>query len=357
MSTVQSTSPIPDPTTENVPDPSTVKSTKNTVSSEVNEKAEPSASLVQAVKITKDQEAKLQTLIQSIPKILDQLDDKEYDEIFGYRINVAGEEYVNETIRNEILLKFLIANEYDVSITITKLVKTLNWRHTFKPLSAAYNEKFDAQLNKLGVVTYLPREKLDNFKVATWNLYGNVKDPKALFEHFGGSDSKLPGSTFLRWRVGLMEDSLSFVDFTDAANHKIAQIHDYNNVSMFRMDKKMKETTKEIIHIFGDNYPELLSTKFFLNVPSIMSWVFGFFTTIGVISKQTLQKFRPLNHGNLTEWFTEPLPSAYNGGNSSKIGSIFDLDVAKQAQIPTYAKVILEKINKENIEDLTNDVE
>ena len=34
---------------------------------------------------------------------------------------------------------------------------------------------------------------------------------------------------------------------------------------MFKIDPGM--TTKEIITIFGANYPELLSTKFFINVP------------------------------------------------------------------------------------------
>lgn len=33
---------------------------------------------------------------------------------------------------------------------------------------------------------------------------------------------------------------------------------------------------KDIIQILGDNYPELLSIKFFINVPYIMGWIFTF---------------------------------------------------------------------------------
>ena len=80
-----------------------------------------------------------------------------------------------------------------------------------------------------------------------------------------------------------MEKSLQLIDFTSTTDNRIAQVHDYNNVSMFKIDPGMK-ATKEIITIFGANYPELLSTKFFINVPLIMGWVF-IFKTIRVITE------------------------------------------------------------------------
>lgn len=310
--------------------------------------------MVTAVKITEQQQAKLDQLIAKLPDIIKKLKNPEYDEIFGYRINVSGTQYVDEQIRDEILLKFLIANDYDVSVTVNKLIDTLNWRAEFSPLSAAFNEKFPSELNKLGVITQFPESK-DNFSIATWNLYGNMKNPKVLFDKFGDSDSKRPGTVFLRWRVGLMEKSLAFIDYKDPNNHKIVQVHDYNGVSMFKADKGMRASTKEIIKIFGDNCPELLRIKFFLNVPSLMSWVFGFFSSIGIISKETLQKFRPLNNGDLTEWYSKDvLPKAYGGINKLEI---FDMDQSAKASIPEYGKVILEKINKSDIDDINLSVE
>lgn len=310
--------------------------------------------MVTAVKITPEQQKKLDQLVDKIPEILKKLKNPEYDEIFGYRINVSGEPYVKDEIRDEILLKFLIANEYDVNTTVAKLVDTLNWRAEFSPLSAAFNEKFPKELNNLGVITNFSGVS-DNYSIATWNLYGNMKNPKVLFDKFGGTDEKRPGTVFLRWRVGLMEKSLLFVDYKDPNNHKIVQVHDYNGVSMFKADKGMRASTKEIIKIFGDNYPELLRIKFFLNVPSLMSWVFGFFSSIGIISKETLQKFRPLNNGDLTEWYSKDLlPAAYKGLNKL---DILGMDQSDKAEIPEYGKVVLEKINKSAIEDINLSVE
>lgn len=306
----------------------------------------------------------LQQLIDSIPLIILKVANKDYDEIFGYRIAEDGEEYVEKDIRDEILLKFLIGNKYDLSSTINNLVEVLNWRCKFLPLSAAYNEKFPDDLNKLGVITVSLNETIANYKVGTWNLYGQVVLPKLLFQNYGednddDSDRKRDSdqkrdSVFLRWRVGLMEKSLLFLDYQDPNNSKIVQIHDYNNFSMFRIDKNMRSSTKEIIEIFSQNYPELLSTKFFINVPTIMSWVFGFFSTIGVISKETLDKFKPMNHGNLSQWLNQELPTPY-GGNSTKL--IYDLDKSTNAKIPTYGKIILEKFSAKIIDEINLSVE
>lgn len=299
-----------------------------------------------------EQVEKLSKLIKLIPDILKELKNSDYDEIFGYRINVDTESQVNVPVRNEILLKFLIANDYDVQVTKEKLVKTLNWRNEFKPLSAAYLETHDKELDTLGAITKFNDNEKANLKVVTWNFYGNLKSPKKLFEKFGDAEGKeeknqeLPGSRFLRWRIGLMERSLALVNYSDPQNHKIAQIHDYNNVSMFRIDPGMKAATKEIIEIFGNNYPELLSTKFFINVPTLMSWVFTFFNKIGVISEETLKKFQILNNGNLSSYFGESnLPKEYNGGKTTQIKDIFGLEnsIKSSMEFPEYGKHLLDK--------------
>ena len=139
-----------------------------------------------------------------------------------------------------------------------------------------------------------------------------------------------------------MERALLLIDFTDKSNSKIAHVHDYNNVSMFLMDPGMKAATKEIIKIDGDNYPELLSTKFFINVPTIMSWVFTFFRTIGLVSEDTWKKFQVLNSGNLATWFGENnLPKAYNGLNDSTVELLFASEAKTEA--PEYAKIMIHK--------------
>lgn len=314
--------------------------------------------LVKSTKLTEEQEKKLQQLIQDIPDILAKTEDPSYDEIYGYRIAPEEKEYVNVEIRNEILLKFLIAREYDIEKAKEMLVNTFNWRRKFLVLSAAYDEKFDKDLEKMGVITNYEGNK-DNFSVVTWNLYANLKNPKKLFAKFGvGVDNPdktdLPGTMFLRWRVGLMERSLALLDFTNPDKCKIAQVHDYNNVSMFRMDPGMKAATKEIITIFGDNYPEFLSKKYFINVPLLMGWVFAFFKATGFMSAATLKKFEMLNHGDLSEAFgKENLPQAYNGGETNeKFPDIFALQVDDSTiESPEYGLIILEKLKKAQEEE------
>lgn len=312
--------------------------------------------LVTSQKLTDEHSKKLQQLIDSIPEILASTDNPEYDEIYGYRIAPDGEEYVNSTVRNEILLKFLIATEYDVAAAKKKLAKSLNWRREFQLLRAAYVEQYDEDLEKLGVITDY-ENNTDNFKVVTWNLYANLKNPKKLFAKFGvGVDSeeksgKLPGTMFLRWRVGLMEKSLLLLDFTNEHNCKIAQVHDYNNVSMFRMDPGMKAATKQIITVFSDNFPELLSKKYFVNVPLLMGWVFSFFKATGLMSAATLKKFEMLHHGDLNEAFgKENLPKEYNGGvENENVPSIFTSAVPEDKfKVPEYATVIIEKFFSED---------
>lgn len=300
--------------------------------------------LITSTKLGEENSQKLETLINEIPNILSKLKNPGYDEIFGYRINVIGTEFVDETIRNEILYKFLAAEEFNVDKTVERLVKTLDWRNEFRPLSAAYKEKFDTDLEDLGVITKFEGEDVKtNLSVTTWNLYGKLKNPKKIFEQYGKDlkqDDNLPGSPFLRWRVGIMERSLLNVDFTSEDNNKIAQVHDYKGVSMFRMDPGMKASTKEIISIFGDHYPELLSVKFFLNTPTLMSWMFTALKLLGIVSAETAKKFQVINSGDVSDWFPKSaIPVAYGGSSSKSLSELQDL---YNFEAPSYGASIIE---------------
>lgn len=317
-------------------------------------------------KLSTEKLEKLTELIGAIPEVLSATENSEYDEIYGYRIAPEGEEHVDEAVRNKILYKFLVASGFDVEAAKKKLTNSLNWRRKFQVLNAAFGERYDADLEKMGVITEYP-DNSDNFRVVTWNLYANLKNPKKLFAKFGvGVDSdntkgELLGTMFLRWRVGLMERSLGLLDFTDLDNNKIAQVHDYNNVSMFRIDPGMKAATKEIITVFSDNYPELLSKKYFINVPLIMGWVFTFFKATGLMSAETLKKFEMQNHGNLSDSFgKDNLPKDYNGGvENPDVATIFISEVTfDQIKIPEYGQVIIDKFFKKSGEEaIANEAE
>jgi hypothetical protein len=78
--------------------------------------------------------------------------------------------------------------------------------------------------------------------------------------------------------------------------YKMIQVHDYLNVSFLRMDPSVRAASKETIQVFATAYPELLSEKFFVNVPLVMGWVFTLMKTF--LSKATVKKFHPLSYGS-----------------------------------------------------------
>ncbi|KAL6453208.1 SFH5 Phosphatidylinositol transfer protein SFH5 [Candida maltosa Xu316] len=310
------------------------------------------SSTIKSIELDDKQAVKLSLFVESLPDILLKLENPEYDEIFGYRINTTDKPHVDENIRNEILLKFLVADNYDLKLAEERLIKTLNWRNKFQPLHAAFAEKFDDELNELGSITNFTSAK-PNLHVTTWNLYGNLKNPKTIFQKF--ESTSLPGNQFLRWRIGMMEQALQLLDFSNSELNKIAQIQDTNNVSMFSIDPGMKQGMKDIIQIFGENYPELLSVKFFINVPYIMGWVFTFFKTIRLISEETLKKFQVLNHGDLGEFYPKSdLPKNYGGENDQ---SIFDIDIGNTIKLNSYGQVMLANTRDKKLEDNDTEVE
>lgn len=60
--------------------------------------------------------------------------------------------------------------------------------------------------------------------------------------------------------------------------YQMIQVHDYKGVSFLRMDSDTKAATAETIKVLSTAYPEMLSHKYFVNVPTIMvrslaSWI------------------------------------------------------------------------------------
>jgi phosphatidylinositol transfer protein SFH5 len=85
-----------------------------------------------------------------------------------------------------------------------------------------------------------------------------------------------------------------------------------------------------VISQFSTAYPELLKTKFFVNVPAIMGWVFSAMKLF--LSKDTLRKFHPMGWGSglAAEMgkVGEKLPKAY-GGKGKELGVDGEGEVVK----------------------------
>jgi len=93
----------------------------------------------------------------------------------------------------------------------------------------------------------------------------------------------------------------------------IVQVHDYADTSMFSMSAITRRASKSTIQIFSDHYPELLATKFFVNVPSVLAWVFGAISNF--LSKETVAKFVVLGDAkDLDKYINlDQLPERYGG--------------------------------------------
>ncbi|KAI9845577.1 MAG: Non-classical phosphatidylinositol transfer protein (PITP) [Sclerophora amabilis] len=226
-----------------------------------------------------------------------------------------------------ILQKFLRANENDVDKAAAQLTGTLRWRREFDVRKAVEEEVFDHDtFAGLGYVTVVDRQSEDEEgegqeqgkEVVTWNIYGAVQDKKRTFGDL---------ERFLRWRVALMEKSLSHLSLAsaragpipdyntggaDADPYQMTQVHDYLSVSFLRMDPAVKAASQRTIALFQAHYPELLSRKFFVNVPTVMGWLFSLMKTF--MAKETARKLTVLSEGRyLVGELGEGVPEVYGG--------------------------------------------
>jgi len=197
--------------------------------------------------------------------------------IWGVELNPNG---VKEARESVVLMKFLRARNLNVEAAATMLTATLRWRAQFK-VDEALEEKFPEELfGKLGRV--YGRDK--GGRPVTYNLYGGDQDLKAIF-------SDIP--RFLRWRVALMERGVLLLDFENV--DQMVQVHDYEGVGMSSRTPESKSAAAEATNLFQSHYPELLHKKFFVNVPTIMTWVFWAFKPL--MSAQTVAKMAVVGSG------------------------------------------------------------
>ncbi|KAI0339453.1 CRAL/TRIO domain-containing protein [Trametopsis cervina] len=183
-----------------------------------------------------------------------------------------------------VLMKFLRARELRVSDAETMLVATLRWREEFK-INELLNEEFPQDV--FGGIGHVFGHDKDGRPV-TYNLYGGGIDMTPVF-----SDVK----RFIRWRVQLMEKTVRTLDYEKY--DQMVQVHDYAGVNFLGgRDANQKAAASEATKIFQDYYPEFLSTKFFINVPTFAAWIFWFFKSL--LSSKTFAKMSVVGPGEKT---------------------------------------------------------
>ncbi|KAF4955368.1 hypothetical protein FGADI_4613 [Fusarium gaditjirri] len=217
-----------------------------------------------------------------------------------------------------VLQKFLRANNDDPVAAEKQLTQALEWRKKMNP-TALVAQTFDS--SKFGDLGYVTVHKGENGKetIITWNIYGAVKDNKATFGNV---------EEFIKWRAAIMELSVQKLKLDQVTEpipeggedpYQMIQVHDYLNVSFFRMDPAVKAASKETISVFSMAYPELLAHKYFVNVPAIMGWMFGAMKLF--LAPATLRKFHPMTSGTTLatelKGIVSTLPREYGGQGAS----------------------------------------
>ncbi|KAI0536810.1 CRAL-TRIO domain-containing protein [Xylaria digitata] len=198
-----------------------------------------------------------------------------------------------------VLQKYLNANDGDIVKAKDQLTKTLDWRKKTQPLKLIEQTFSKEKFGGLGYVTTYSAEGDEKDKareIFTWNVYGNVK---SIDVTFGSLDE------FINWRVALMEQAVQELSFStattpitsdpDADPYKMFQVHDYKGVSFLRQAPQVKAASTETIRVFATAYPELLKEKFFVNVPAVMGFMYGFMKLF--VAARTIKKFHPMSNG------------------------------------------------------------
>lgn len=232
-----------------------------------------------------------------------------YDEFYGYKLVPGGNgcEYYQEKIADDLIFKLCQAYKFNEVEIIDRVVRVLNWRRDFNPLKAGFLEQHDSVFENIGYLT--TDDKNDsNKQTITWNLYGQIKDRSKMF---GTATS---AEKFIRYRIGLMERGIRLLEFDDPDNCYMTQVHDYKGVSMFNMDSKMKACVKQIVGIFQDYYPETLYAKYFVNVPTLLAWIYDII--IKFVDRRTRDKFVVLGNGNKLGQYVKHCPKESYGGDN-----------------------------------------
>ncbi|KAH0541497.1 hypothetical protein FGG08_004038 [Glutinoglossum americanum] len=248
----------------------------------------------------------------ALPAVLQSAGD---NEIWGFRLRHMETDPKRRFQSRNILQKFLRANANNVDRAALQLIQTLKWRSEFEA-SHTILETFNK--NRFGGVGYITTiddpNKDENKVVITWNIYGSVKDNQNTFGDVDG---------FLRWRVALMEMAMKELNFNAGRAvipdygcgpdpYQIIQVHDYLSVNFFSMDSSVRASSKRVIEVFRDHYPEMLARKFFVNVPVVMGWVYG--TMKLLLPAATTNKFTFMSYGNqLAKEIGEAIPEVYGG--------------------------------------------
>lgn len=236
--------------------------------------------------------------------------EEEHLRIWGVDLyGIGGREM--STTQKVVLLKFLRSRDFDVDRAAAKLMKTLQWRKSFDVANIT-KESFPKELE--GLCYNYGKDRCG--RPVQYNIYANL-DPAVLL-----ADEEST-RMFIRYRVKFMEETIAEqLDF-DNGIEDIVHVHDYSGVALMRMDINFKSAMQRIIRVFGAYYPEMLSVKYFVNIPRVAELLFNvvrIFVNPRTVSKFHLSCQNGVRGALLERIAPDKLPPTYGGFLSSVDG-------------------------------------
>ncbi|KAF2078261.1 hypothetical protein CYY_000451 [Polysphondylium violaceum] len=209
---------------------------------------------------------------ENIGKVKSELDSQSTLKIYGVDLESDSSQ------RDIIFLKFLRARDFKSDQSYQMLVDSLKWRKEFNT-DNILNETFPDCYKTIGGIHKTDKDG----RPVMVNYYNNI-DVNTVF---GNGVAE-----FLRFKVQQMEMAIQQLQATNWQVEDLVVIHDYKDVSMFRMDPRVKQASSQTIQTLQNNYPEFLFRKFFINVPYIFQALYSLFTVFS--SERTKSKFNVL---------------------------------------------------------------
>lgn len=147
-----------------------------------------------------------------------------------------------------VLLKFLQAREFRVSEAFHMLRSTLRWRRAFGADDILFE---DLELPELNSAAYMDGTDKYGHPIC-YNVYGVFRDKELYEKAFGNEERR---EMFVRWRIRFMEEGIKQLSFKQGGVGSMLQIIDLKN-SLSHSMKELRTTTKKVVTILQDNYPE-----------------------------------------------------------------------------------------------------
>ncbi|KAG2329250.1 hypothetical protein Bca4012_021114 [Brassica carinata] len=206
-----------------------------------------------------------------------------------------------------ILLKFLRARDFKVADALRMLEKCLEWREEFKAEKLT-EEDLGGFKDLEGKVAYMRGYDKEGHPVC-YNAYGVFKE-REMYERVFGDDEKL--KSFLRWRVQVLERGVKMLHFKPGGVNSMIQVTDLKDMPK----RELRVASNQILSLFQDNYPEMVATKIFINVPWYFSVIYSMFSPF--LTHRTKSKFVMSKEGNAAETLykfirPEDIPVQYGG--------------------------------------------